>query len=207
MARRTTSVGSAASDDNPADEGIIAGADIGSGRDVLGLRRRSDRDRIWAQLEIELLHGKIESSRDRSGGRRGACVRKIKRECTGKIPGYRERKCRRLGRPLINVQAGLDRTGDIRNRNSINLARQRVIDRPREIEIGSKSIGDGKFISGISRKRSANLDRRCIAGGGSDGDAPAEVDQPRVPDRRVNDNRVVSERLRRNITWTPSRRE
>src|SRR4030095_15030374 len=103
----------------------------------------------WAQLEIELLHGKIERARDRSGGRCGACVRKIKRERAGKIPSYREWKCQRIGAPLVNVQAGLDRTGDIRNRNSTNLARESVIYRPREIEIGSESIGDGKFISGI----------------------------------------------------------
>ena len=139
-------------DDQPADEGIIAGADIGSGRDVLGLRRRNDRDRIWAQLEIELLHGKIESARVAAGGRRCAYVRKIKRERAGKIPSYREWKCRRLGRPLINVQAGLDRAGDIRNRKSTNLARQRVVDMPRGIEIGGESIGDGKFIAGNQPK-------------------------------------------------------
>ena len=98
-----------------------------------------------------------------------------------KFPAYRKGKYRRLGRPLINVETGLDRVGDIRNRNSVHFARQRVIDSPYCIEIGGESIGDRKFVAGIGRECSAYLNRRCATGGRNDGNASGEVDQSRSP--------------------------
>ena len=128
MARKDDLDGIGAGDNKPADKGIIAGADVGPGRDVLGSDGGVTATVFGLNWKSSCCTVR-SSAPGRSESGAAPMFVKIKRERAGKIPGYREWKCRRLGRPLINVEAGLDRAGDIRNRNSTHLARQRVIDR------------------------------------------------------------------------------